>query len=75
MVRSILRGVPIQLFTGLWNGDPARLPLTEGVMLAWVRPSSPAAPCSDLERAPGQSLVAEGPGPVPHVTTPRRRRS
>ena len=31
-------GVPIQLFTGLWNGNPARLPLTEGVMLAWVRP-------------------------------------
>ncbi|MFF7097761.1 NUDIX domain-containing protein [Streptomyces rubradiris] len=30
--------VSIQLFTGLWNGDPARLPLTEGVMLAWVRP-------------------------------------
>ncbi|MDX3117837.1 NUDIX domain-containing protein [Streptomyces scabiei] len=30
--------VPVQLFTGLWNGDPARLPLTEGVMLAWVRP-------------------------------------
>ncbi|MEW2290738.1 NUDIX domain-containing protein [Streptomyces sp. NPDC047841] len=30
--------VPIQLFTGLWNGDPALLPLTEGVMLAWVRP-------------------------------------
>ncbi|MGW1815398.1 NUDIX domain-containing protein [Streptomyces sp. NPDC002125] len=30
--------VQIQLFTGLWNGDPARLPLTEGVMLAWVRP-------------------------------------
>ncbi|WP_435260463.1 NUDIX domain-containing protein [Streptomyces sp. 1222.5] len=30
--------VPIQVFTGLWNGDPARLPLTEGVMLAWVRP-------------------------------------
>ncbi|MFE5297854.1 NUDIX domain-containing protein [Streptomyces sp. NPDC056632] len=30
--------VPIQLFTGLWDGDPARLPLTEGVMLAWVRP-------------------------------------
>ncbi|MET9778815.1 NUDIX domain-containing protein [Streptomyces sp. NPDC006367] len=30
--------VPIQLFTGRWSGDPARLPLTEGVMLAWVRP-------------------------------------
>lgn len=30
--------VPIQIFTGRWNGDPNRLPLTEGVMLAWVRP-------------------------------------
>lgn len=30
--------VPIQLFTGRWNGDPSRLPLTEGVMLAWMRP-------------------------------------
>ncbi|MEU8544823.1 NUDIX domain-containing protein [Streptomyces sp. NPDC048717] len=30
--------VPIQLFTGRWNGEPAHLPLTEGVMLAWVRP-------------------------------------
>ncbi|MFE0640556.1 NUDIX domain-containing protein [Streptomyces sp. NPDC058877] len=30
--------VPIQLFTCRWSGDPAQLPLTEGVMLAWVRP-------------------------------------
>ncbi|MFB7939968.1 NUDIX domain-containing protein [Streptomyces sp. NPDC056049] len=30
--------VPIQIFTGLWNGDPTRLQLTEGVMLAWVSP-------------------------------------
>ncbi|OKJ68645.1 NUDIX domain-containing protein [Streptomyces sp. CB02460] len=30
--------VPVQVFTGRWNGDPARLPLTEGVMVAWVRP-------------------------------------
>ncbi|MHC3454463.1 MULTISPECIES: NUDIX hydrolase [Streptomyces] len=30
--------VPIQLFSGRWNGDPTRLSLTEGVMLAWVRP-------------------------------------
>jgi len=30
--------VPIQLFSARWNGDPAQLPLTEGVMLAWVRP-------------------------------------
>ncbi|WP_330351750.1 NUDIX domain-containing protein [Streptomyces sp. NBC_00582] len=30
--------VPIQVFSGRWNGDPTRLSLTEGVMLAWVRP-------------------------------------
>ncbi|MFJ8660294.1 NUDIX domain-containing protein [Streptomyces sp. NPDC093795] len=30
--------VPIQLFVGRWNGDPGALPLTEGVMLAWVHP-------------------------------------
>ncbi|MFE6974335.1 NUDIX domain-containing protein [Streptomyces sp. NPDC057682] len=30
--------VPVQVFTGRWNGEPARLPLTEGVMVAWVRP-------------------------------------
>ncbi|MDV5143431.1 NUDIX domain-containing protein [Streptomyces sp. SBC-4] len=30
--------VPIQLFTGLWSGEPSALPLTEGVMAAWVRP-------------------------------------
>ncbi|MFF9286437.1 NUDIX hydrolase [Streptomyces griseosporeus] len=28
----------VKVFTGCWNGDPARLPLTEGVMLAWVPP-------------------------------------
>ncbi|MGX1851117.1 NUDIX domain-containing protein [Streptomyces sp. NPDC055299] len=30
--------VPIQIFAGQWNGDPATLPLTEGVMLHWFRP-------------------------------------
>ncbi|MET8506591.1 NUDIX domain-containing protein [Streptomyces sp. NPDC004787] len=30
--------VTIQHFVGTWRGDPAALPLTEGVMLAWVRP-------------------------------------
>ncbi|WP_433858889.1 NUDIX domain-containing protein [Streptomyces kronopolitis] len=30
--------VPIQIFAGRWNGDPAALPLTEGVMLHWFRP-------------------------------------
>ncbi|MER7468408.1 NUDIX domain-containing protein [Streptomyces sp. NPDC097981] len=32
--------VPVQVFTALWNGDPARLPLAEGVMLAWFRPDA-----------------------------------
>lgn len=30
--------VPIQIFAGQWTGDPASLPLTEGVMLHWFRP-------------------------------------
>ncbi|MFJ7626696.1 NUDIX domain-containing protein [Streptomyces sp. NPDC097595] len=30
--------VPVQVFTGRWNGDPAHLPLAEGVMVVWVRP-------------------------------------
>ncbi|MFJ4341547.1 NUDIX domain-containing protein [Streptomyces sp. NPDC088915] len=30
--------VPIQLFTGRWNGDPSTLTLTEGQLLAWIRP-------------------------------------
>ncbi|MFJ4003850.1 NUDIX domain-containing protein [Streptomyces sp. NPDC090023] len=61
-------GVPIQLFTGLWNGDPARLPLTEGVMLAWVRPEKfphmTMLPSTRelLERhAAEQPLPADGP--------------
>ncbi|MEU4951733.1 NUDIX domain-containing protein [Streptomyces lavendulae] len=32
--------VPVQVFTARWNGDPAGLPLTEGVMLAWFRPDA-----------------------------------
>lgn len=31
-------GVPIHIFVGQWSGDPAVLPLTEGVMLHWFRP-------------------------------------
>ncbi|MGW6964329.1 NUDIX domain-containing protein [Streptomyces zaomyceticus] len=30
--------VPIQVFTGRWRGDPSALPLTEGVLLAWISP-------------------------------------
>ncbi|MGW7439856.1 NUDIX domain-containing protein [Streptomyces sp. NPDC054849] len=30
--------VPVQIFAGRWDGDPADLHLTEGVMLAWFHP-------------------------------------
>lgn len=30
--------VPIKIYAGRWNGDPADLTLTEGVMLAWFAP-------------------------------------
>lgn len=29
---------PVRVFSGRWSGDPASLPLTEGVMLHWWRP-------------------------------------
>ncbi|MGW8697687.1 NUDIX domain-containing protein [Streptomyces eurythermus] len=32
--------VPVRIFAALWEGDPSRLPLTEGVMLAWFRPAT-----------------------------------
>ncbi|MFJ3174729.1 NUDIX domain-containing protein [Streptomyces roseus] len=32
--------VPIQVFATRWNGDPAGLRLTEGVMLAWFHPDT-----------------------------------
>ncbi|MDO0930043.1 NUDIX domain-containing protein [Streptomyces sp. TG1A-8] len=32
--------VPVRIFTALWEGDPAQLPLTEGVMLAWFPPAT-----------------------------------
>ncbi|GAA2254307.1 hypothetical protein GCM10010232_49180 [Streptomyces amakusaensis] len=32
--------VPIQIFTGRWDGDPDTLDLTEGVMLRWFRPET-----------------------------------
>ncbi|EFG04809.1 NUDIX domain-containing protein [Streptomyces clavuligerus] len=30
--------LPVQIFTGQWDGDPGALPLTEGVMLRWFAP-------------------------------------
>jgi len=32
--------MPVRIFSALWEGDPARLPLTEGVMLAWFPPAT-----------------------------------
>ncbi|GAA3374035.1 NUDIX domain-containing protein [Streptomyces racemochromogenes] len=71
--------VPVQVFTARWNGDPARLPLTEGVMLAWFRPDamerlrlSPST--LDLVRRHAHHTARSGPdGPkagstgVPHI--------
>ncbi|MFF5637026.1 NUDIX domain-containing protein [Streptomyces sp. NPDC012825] len=31
--------VPIQIFTGRWDGDPSTLTLTEGQLLAWIHPA------------------------------------
>lgn len=28
----------VQVYAGTWNGDPAQLPLTEGIMLRWTDP-------------------------------------
>ncbi|MEW2626029.1 NUDIX domain-containing protein [Streptomyces sp. NPDC048106] len=64
-------GVPIQLFTGLWNGDPARLPLTEGVMLAWVRPEKfPHMTMLPSTRDLLEQHAAEHPLPADGPTTP-----
>ncbi|MEU3401401.1 NUDIX hydrolase [Streptomyces filamentosus] len=66
--------VPIQLFTGLWSGDPSRLHLTEGVMLAWVTPEKfPYMTMLETTRAllerhaaehpaSGEEPAADGPG-------------
>ncbi|MEV4191039.1 NUDIX domain-containing protein [Streptomyces toxytricini] len=32
--------VQVRTFAALWEGDPARLPLTEGVMLSWFPPAT-----------------------------------
>ncbi|MEU3607980.1 NUDIX domain-containing protein [Streptomyces sp. NPDC035033] len=57
--------VPIQLFTGLWSGDPARLRLTEGVMLAWVTPEKfPYMTMLETTRALLERHAAEHPAPA-----------
>ncbi|WP_050779377.1 NUDIX hydrolase [Streptomyces sp. Mg1] len=72
--------VPVRVFAGRWSGDPAALPLTEGVMLAWFYPGtmprlrlSPATLELVRRHAAGQppaSRWASGSSParsVPHV--------
>ncbi|WP_030689982.1 NUDIX domain-containing protein [Streptomyces globisporus] len=57
--------VRIQLFTGRWSGDPARLPLTEGVMLAWVRPEKfPYMTMLPSTRVVLERHAAEHPAPA-----------
>ncbi|MEU2251374.1 NUDIX domain-containing protein [Streptomyces sp. NPDC019224] len=59
--------VPVQVFAGRWNGDPARLPLTEGVMVAWVHPEKfPYMTMLSSTRALLQRHAAEHP-PAPAV--------
>ncbi|OEV03794.1 NUDIX hydrolase [Streptomyces nanshensis] len=62
--------LPIAIFAGRWNGDPADLALTEGVMLAWFDPSvlprlriSPAT--IDLVRRHAASTHAAVPSGMP----------
>ncbi|GHG12287.1 NUDIX domain-containing protein [Streptomyces filamentosus] len=64
--------VPIQVFTGIWRGDPDRLRLHEGVLLRWVTPDvldrlrlSPAT--RDLIR---RHAAENPPGGAPGATTP-----
>ncbi|MET9931724.1 MULTISPECIES: NUDIX domain-containing protein [unclassified Streptomyces] len=32
--------MPVRIFSAFWEGDPTRLPLTEGVMCAWFPPAT-----------------------------------
>ncbi|GHB07441.1 NUDIX domain-containing protein [Streptomyces termitum] len=65
VVSTLGTRVPIQLFTGRWNGDPARLRLTEGVMLAWVRPEQfPHMTMLESTRELLERHAAEHPAPA-----------
>ncbi|WP_406859128.1 NUDIX domain-containing protein [Streptomyces sp. HUAS MG47] len=59
--------VPVQIFAGRWNGDPATLPLTEGVMLAWVGPEQ--VPAMTMPRST-RDLVLGHARSTPPATAP-----
>ncbi|MGW3387415.1 NUDIX domain-containing protein [Streptomyces cinereoruber] len=66
--------VLIEIFSGCWDGDPAQLQLTEGVMLAWVRPDQfPHMTMLPSTRELLERHAAEQPapavGPAPPVET------
>ncbi|MFJ8676256.1 NUDIX domain-containing protein [Streptomyces sp. NPDC093589] len=73
--------VSIQIFAGRWTGDPAKLDLTEGVMLAWFRPEvmprlrmTPATRDLVLRHAEVAPDVRCGSAPwAPVATTARQR--
>ncbi|MFE7270913.1 NUDIX domain-containing protein [Streptomyces sp. NPDC057623] len=58
----------VLVYVGTWNGDPAQLPLTEGIMLRWTDPEQ--IPCLTMD--PGTTAVIrhhqqleQGPGRQP----------
>ncbi|MGX8259683.1 NUDIX hydrolase [Streptomyces sp. P9-2] len=71
--------LPVQIYAGRWDGDPAQLPLAEGVMLHWFRPDDMTRlrilPSTlDLVRRhaatrqpPPTTPVRHGAGTVPNV--------
>ncbi|MFG2097579.1 NUDIX domain-containing protein [Streptomyces sp. NPDC048612] len=78
--------IPVQIFAGLWAGDPATLHLTEGVLLHWFRPEvmprlRMAPSTRDLVRrhaklfpatedAPARTTATTGP-PLPSSLPPK----
>ncbi|MFE4594183.1 NUDIX hydrolase [Streptomyces laurentii] len=57
--------VPVELFTGVWRGDPSELTLTEGVMLFWFRPEQmPYLTMRSSTRTLLETHAAEHPAPA-----------
>ncbi|MFF8414633.1 NUDIX domain-containing protein [Streptomyces omiyaensis] len=57
--------VPVELFSGVWRGDPSKLPLTEGVMLSWFRPDQlPRLTMLPSTRSLLAAHAAEHPAPA-----------
>jgi 8-oxo-dGTP pyrophosphatase MutT (NUDIX family) len=64
--------LPIAIYAGIWKGDPWKLHLTEGVMLAWFAPDDLhrlriAPSTSDLVRRHAASRTADASAPAPRA--------